>query len=117
MQINKLKIFTMEQKIQNAELTLVSSGGIKPMIQYNGVGRLAIDEKGFRFVEKKRYTHTRNVRISQRTGKGNEDNIFFLPQEGRFRITLFVDTDKCNLKAIQEQVKPLLAEAKKGEYL
>ena len=106
----------MEQIIENAKLRLVSSGGIRPMVKYSGWGKLDIDQKGFRFEERLKRKHTRNVRISKKPSAGN-DSIFFLPDEGRFRMTLFLDTNECTLKAIQEKVKPLLAEAKEGDYL
>ncbi|MBR6894074.1 MAG: hypothetical protein IKN15_12735 [Bacteroidaceae bacterium] len=106
----------MEQIIENAKLKLISSGGIRPMVQYAGLGRLATDGKGFRFVEKKEGPHTRNVRIAGVKGAG-QDSMFYQVNDGRFRMTLYLDADQCTLKAIQEKVKPLLAEAKKGEYL
>lgn len=106
----------MEQIIENAKLRLVSSGGIKAMLRYSGFGRLDIDEKGFSFEEKRKGTHTKNVRISKQ--KANEgDNIFYLVNDGRFRITLFVETDKLTLKALSEKLKPLISEAKEGGYL
>ena len=105
----------MEQIIENAKLRLVSSGGIKAMLRYSGYGRLDIDEKGFQFEEKRKHAHTRNVRINK-GGAMNDDSIFYLVNDGRFRITLFVETDKLNLKALSEQLRPLIAEAKKGGY-
>ena len=106
----------MEQIIENAKLRLVSSGGIKAMLRYSGYGRLDIDEKGFSFEEKRKGTHTRNVKISKNSTT-TEDNIFYLVNDGRFRITLFVDTDKLTLKSLSEQLKPLIAQAKEGGYL
>lgn len=106
----------MEQIIENAKLRLVSSGGIKAMLRYSGFGRLDIDEKGFSFEEKKKGTHTRNVKISK-NGSTTEDNIFYLVNDGRFRITLFVETDKLTLKALSEQLKPLISQVKEGGYL
>lgn len=106
----------MEQIIENAKLRLVSNGGIKPMLRYSGYGRLDIDEKGFQFEEKKKHVHTRNVRVNK-GGAMNDDNIFYLVNDGRFRITLFVETDKLNLKALSEQLRPLIQEAKEGGYL
>jgi len=106
----------MEQIIENAKLRLVSSGGIKPMLRYSGFGRLDIDEKGFSFEEKRKGTHTRNVKISKNAST-TEDNIFYLVNDGRFRITLFVETDKLTLKALSEQLKPLISQAKEGGYL
>jgi len=106
----------MEQIIENAKLKLVSSGGIRPMVQYSGLGRLSQDGKQFRFVEKKEKKHTKNVRVAGKKGASN-DSMFYLVNDGRFRMTLFLDTNECTLKAIQEKVKPLLAEAKEGDYL
>lgn len=106
----------MEQIIENAKLKLISSGGIKPMVQYSGNGRLSKDGKQFRFVEKRDLNHTRNVRIAGKKG-GGKDSMFYLVNDGRFRMTLYLDAEECTLKAIQEKVKPLLAEAKEGEYL
>lgn len=106
----------MEQIIENAKLRLVSSGGIKAMLRYSGFGRLDIDEKGFSFEEKRKGTHTRNVKISKNSTT-TEDNIFYLVNDGRFRITLFVESDKLNLKALSNQLRPLIAEAKEGGYL
>lgn len=106
----------MEQIIENAKLRLVSSGGIKAMLRYSGYGRLDIDEKGFQFEEKKKHVHTRNVRVNK-GGAMNDDSIFYLVNDGRFRITLFVETDKLNLKSLSEQLRPLIQEAKEGGYL
>lgn len=98
----------MEQKIKNATLTLISEGGIKPMLRYHGEGRLAADEKGFRFVESKRRIHTRNVRIYGRE-KNFENSVKYLTKNGRFKLTVFLGPSEMEIfKPARDAVDELI---------
>lgn len=107
-----LYIFTkMKQEIQNINLVLTSEEGIKPLLNYVGVGRLTKDSTGFHFIEKKRITRTKNQRVAKLC---EGTFIMYEVRTGRFKMQIMLDENEMNQKAILEKVRPLLKEAKEG---
>ena len=101
----------MKQEIQNINLVLTSEEGIKPLLNYVGVGRLTKDSTGFHFIEKKRITRTKNQRVAKLC---EGTFIMYEVRTGRFKMQIMLDENEMNQKAILEKVRPLLKEAKEG---
>ena len=104
----------IKQEILGVKLTLKSEGGIKPLMDYNGKGRLTKESDGFLFTEKQSHKKVRNTRVAK-TSEGN-----LLMREtmtGKFKLMLYLEDTELTQKAIAEKVKPLLEEAKEGGWI
>lgn len=104
----------IKQEILGVKLTLKSEGGIKPLMDYNGRGRMTKDGDGFLFVEKPYKKRVNNTRVA----KTSEGNLMMREvATGRFKIQLYLEDNEVTMKAIMEKVRQLLAEAKEGGWL
>lgn len=103
-----------KQVIKNVELILKSEGGIRPLTDYHGRGRLSKESTGFLFIERPTYKRIKNVRVAK-TCEG-----CFIMREtttGLFKLQLMLTDEEMTQRAITEKVKPLLVEAREGGWL
>lgn len=103
-----------KQEILGVKLTLKSEGGIRPLMDYHGRGRLSKNSDGFLFVERPTHKRIRNTRVA----KSSEGNfIMHQTQTGMFKLQLLLTDEELTQRAIIEKVKPLLAELKEGGWV
>ena len=101
----------MKQQLSNINLLLTSEDGIKPLMNYAGMGMLTKDSTGFHFQEKKRIARVRNTRIAK-LGEGTF--IMYEVRTGRYKLQVMLNSDEMSLKSIYDKIRPMLKEAKEG---
>ena len=101
----------MKQQLSNINLVLTSEEGIRPLMNYAGVGMLTKDSTGFHFKEKKRIARVKNTRVAKLC---EGTFIMYEVKTGRFKLQVMLDQDEMNQKAIIDKVRPMLQEAREG---
>ena len=94
--------------IKNVELHVETREGIRPLLSYSGRGRLLPGNK-FQFTENPYRKRVRNVRV---VGSKDVDNLFYLPKNGMYRMTLFMTAGQMNTKSISAKAQKMINEAK-----
>lgn len=102
------------QEILGVKLTLKSEEGIKPMMNYNGLGRLNSNSTGFHFTEKKKVTRVKNCRVAKLC-----EGTFIMRETktGLFKVQIMLSESEMTQKALLEKFKPMIVEAKEGGWI
>ena len=94
--------------IKNVELHVETREGIRPLLSYSGRGRLMPGNK-FLFTENPYHKRVRNVRVA---GSKDVDNLFYLPKDGMYRMTLYMKPKEMCEKSISAKVQKMINAAK-----
>lgn len=109
-----LYIFTsMKQEFENVKLTLNSEEGIKPLMNYDGWGRLNT-KNGFCFTERKKVTRVKNCRVAKLC-----EGTFIMHERktGLFKVQIMLSESDMTQKGLLEKFRPMLEEAKEGGWI